>query len=128
MEVPLARRKIDRRDRIVAAALLVVRWIVQLNHALHNKLKQLNIYSIEGGDQNAFSTTFFFFFLFLSFPLPFFFRSGRWCTPAKLFIGGLLAQIPFISIGLDRDHEVFSSSSFFFLSFDIYHVLRRNEL
>lgn len=64
MEVPLARRKIDRRDRIVAAALLVVRWIVQLNHALHNKLKQLNIYSIEGGDQNAFSTTFFFFFLF----------------------------------------------------------------
>ena len=70
----------------------------------------------------------FFFFLFLSFPLPFFFRSGRWCTPAKLFIGGLLAQIPFISIGLDRDHEVFSSSSFFFLSFDIYHVLRRNEI
>lgn len=67
MEVPLARRKIDRRDRIVAAALLVVRWIVQLNHALHNKLKQLNIYSIGGGDQNAFSTTFFFFF-----PLPFF--------------------------------------------------------
>lgn len=67
MEVPLARRKIDRRDRIAAAALLVPpAGIVQLNHALHNKL-QLNIYSI--GDQNAFSTTFFFPFLF--FPPPF---------------------------------------------------------
>lgn len=72
MEVPLARRKIDRRDRIVAAALLVVRWIVQLNHALHNKLKQLNIYSIEGGDQNAFSTTFFFFSSSFLFPSHFF--------------------------------------------------------
>lgn len=127
MEVPLARRKIDRRDRIAAAALLVPpAGIVQLNHALHNKL-QLNIYSI--GDQNAFSTTFFFPFLFFSFPLPLF-RSGCCCcTPAKLFIGGLLAQIPFISISLDRDREFFSTSSLFFLlsSFDIYHVSRRNE-
>lgn len=73
MEVPLARRKIDRRDRIAAAALLVPpAGIVQLNHALHNKL-QLNIYSI--GDQNAFSTTFF-FLLSSSFlpPSPFFVR------------------------------------------------------
>lgn len=127
MEVPLARRKIDRRDRIAAAALLVPpAGIVQLNHALHNKL-QLNIYSI--GDQNAFSTTFFFPFLFFSSPLPLF-RSGCCCcTPAKLFIGGLLAQIPFISISLDRDREFFSTSSLFFLlsSFDIYHVSRRNE-
>lgn len=112
MEVPLARRKIDRRDRIAAAALLVPpAGIVQLNHALHNKL-QLNIYSI--GDQNAFSTTFFFPFLFFSSPLPLF-RSGYCCcTPAKLFIGGLLAQIPFISISLDRDREFFSTSSLFF--------------
>lgn len=69
-----------------------------------------------------------FFFLFSS-SLPLF-RSGCCCcTPAKLFIGGLLAQIPFISISLDRDREFFSTFSLFFLlsSFDIYHVSRRNE-
>lgn len=69
------------------------------------------------------------FFSLSSSSLPLF-RSGCCCcTPAKLFIGGLLAQIPFISISLDRDREFFSTSSLFFLlsSFDIYHVSRRNE-
>lgn len=73
MEVPLARRKIDRRDRIAAAAALLVppAGIVQLNHALHNKL-QLNIYSI--GDQNAFSTIFFSLSSSFLPPFPFFVR------------------------------------------------------
>lgn len=124
MEVPLARRKIDRRDRIAAAALLVPpAGIVQLNHALHNKL-QLNIYSI--GDQNAFSTTFFFPFLF--FPPPFSF--GLLLLHASEII---YRRTPGTnSLYLDQlgsgSRVFFYFFSFFLLSsFDIYHVSRRNE-